>query len=168
MRKRGHRIPNGEEPTEGAPRAPVGGPRSGECPRAFLGNTQGDVACGVCRVRLQLGLRAVRFPCGQGRHVLHARYVVEALGRSMSPAPLRCPAVRCRAQHPRRDALEAALQADAGLRNRAARMGGGTAGEVGLRGLWYGWNQNSLGVGPPLDAASFNDLRQRFAGKVQP
>ncbi|CAN0575795.1 unnamed protein product, partial [Laminaria digitata] len=67
--------------------------------------------------------RAVRFPCGQGRHVLHARCVVEALARGAAPAPLRCPAVDCGALHPRRDALEAAVQADPGLRNRAARMG---------------------------------------------
>ena len=45
------------------------------------------------------------------------------------------------------------LSADPGLRNRAGRMGG-----------------NSLGVGPPLNAVSMGDLRQRFATwkKVQP
>ena len=88
------------------------------------------------------------------------------------PAPLRCPAVSCRAQHPRRDALEAAVQADPGLRNWATRMGGGTAGDADLRtqGIWYGWDQNSLGVEPPIDAGSLDDLQQRFATgkKVQP
>ena len=68
--------------------------------------------------------------------------------------------------------MEAVVQADPGLRNRAARMGGGTAGDADLRsrGLWYGWDQNSLGVGPPLDAVSLDDLQQRFATgkKVQP
>ena len=56
--------------------------------------------------------------------------------------------VSCKAQHSRRDALEAAVQADPGLRNRAARMEGGTAGDADLRsrGLWYGWDQNSLVV----------------------
>ena len=97
MSRSGHRIPNGEAPAERSPRAPVGEPGNGERPRAFLGDTQGDVACGVCRVTLQLGHRAVRFPCGQGGHVPHARYVVEALARGVAPAPLRCPAVSCRA-----------------------------------------------------------------------
>ena len=121
---------------------------------------------------LQLGQRAVRFPCGQGRHVLLVRCVVEVLARGVAPAPLRYPAVSCRAQHLRRDALEAAVQADPGLRNRAARMGGETAGDADLRsrGLWYGWDHNSLGVGPPIDAVSLDDLQQRFATgkKVQP
>ena len=51
-------------------------------------------------------------------------------------------------------------------------MGGGTIGDEDLRsrGLWYGWDQDSLGIGPPLDAVSLDDLEQRFAtGKnVQP
>ena len=62
--------------------------------------------------------------------MLHARCAVEALAKGVKPAPLRCPAVRCRAQHARRDAFEAAVQADPGLRNRAARLGGGTAGDA--------------------------------------
>ena len=43
-------------------------------------------------------------------------------------------------------------------------MGGETAGDVDLRsrGLWYGWGQKSLGVGPPLDAVPLDDLQQRF------
>ena len=112
------------------------------------------------------------FSTGQGHHVLHARCVVEALARGVAPVPLRCPAVSCRAQHPRRDALDAAVQADPGFRNRAARMGGGTAGDADLlsQGLWYGWEQNSLDVRPPLDAVSLGDLQQRCATgkKVQP
>ena len=97
--------------------------------------------------------------------MLHALCVVEALARGAAPAPLRCPAANCGAQHPRRDALQAAVQADPGLRNRAQRMGGGTKGDEDLRsrGLWYGWDQNSLGIGPPLDAVSMDDVRQRFA-----
>ena len=62
--------------------------------------------------------------------MLHARCVVEALARGVTPAPLRDPAVSCRAKNPRRDALEAAVQADAGLCNRAARMAGGNAGDA--------------------------------------
>ena len=134
--------------------------------------TPNNVACAVCRVTRQLGHRAARFPHGQGHHVLHARCVVEALARGVAPVPLRCPAVSCRAQHPRRDALDAAVQADPGFRNRAARMGGGTAGDADLlsQGLWYGWEQNSLDVRPPLDAVSLGDLQQRCATgkKVQP
>ena len=38
------------------------------------------------------------------------------------------------------------------------------------RGLWYGWVQNSVGIGPPVDAVSLEDLEQRLANgeKVQP
>ena len=165
MNDRGPRTPNGEAPAGGSPRAQGRRTGNGTRPRAFLGDTTGGVACGVCGVTLQLGHRAVRFPCGQGRHVLHARCVVDALARGAAPAPLRCPAADCRVLHPRRDALEAAVQADPGLRDRAARMGGGTIGDEDLRsrGLWYGWDQNSLGIGPPLDAVSLDDLGQRFA-----
>ena len=92
--------------------------------------------------------------------------------RGAAPAPLRCPAVNCGAQRPRRDALEAAVQADPGLRNQAGKMGGGIIDDEDLRnrGLWYGWDQNSLGIGPPLDAVSLDDLGQRFTigKKVQP
>ena len=61
--------------------------------------------------------------------------------------------------------MKAAVQADPDLRNRAGKMGGGTIGDEDLRsrGLWYGWDQNSLGIRPPLDAVSMDDLGQRFA-----
>ena len=121
MSSSGHRIPNGEAPAGGSSRAPVGGPGNGKRPHAFLGDTQGDVSFGVCRVAPRLGHQAVRYPGGQGRHVFHARWVVETLARGVAPAPLCRPAVSCIAQHPRRDALEAAVQADPGLRNRAER-----------------------------------------------
>ena len=125
----GCRVPNGEVSAGRSPWAP--GRRSGNGTRrcAFLGDTRGGMACGVCRVTLQLGLRAVRFPCNQGRHVLHARCVVEALTRSTAPAPLRCPTINCEAQHPRRDAPEVSVQADPGRRNGARRMGGGIIGD---------------------------------------
>ena len=44
-------------------------------------------------------------------------------------------------------------------------MEGGTIGDESLRsrGLWYGWEQNSLGIEPPLDAVSLEDMGQRFA-----
>ena len=97
--------------------------------------------------------------------------MVEALARGAASAPLRCPAANCGAQHPRRDALEAAFQANPGLRNWAGRMGGGTIVDEDLRNgvFWYGWDHNSLGIGPLLDAVSMDDLRQRFAtGKKVP
>ena len=97
MSSSGHRIPNGEVPAGGSPSAPVGGPGNGERPRAFLGDTQGNVVCGVCRVMLQLGHRAIRFPCGQGCHVLHAHCMVEALAKGVALALLCFPAVSCRA-----------------------------------------------------------------------
>ena len=164
MSSRGHRIPNRKAPAEGSSRAAVGGPGNGERPRAFLGDTEGDVACGVWRETLQLGQRAVRFLCGQGRHVLHARCVVEALARGVAPA-LRCPAISCRAQHPRRDALEAAVQADPGLRKPgpAHGRGGRRRRRPKQPGAWYGWDHNSLGVRSPLDAVSSDDLQQHFA-----
>lgn len=56
--------------------------RNGTRPRAFLGDTRGVAAYGVCRGTLQLGNRAVRLPCGQqGYHMLHTHVVVEALVR---------------------------------------------------------------------------------------
>ena len=56
-------------------------------------------------------------------------------------------------------------QADPGVRNRVGRMGGGTIGDEDLRsrGHWYRWDQNSLGMGPLLDAVSLDNLGQRFA-----
>ena len=51
-------------------------------------------------------------------------------------------------------------------------MGRGTIGDEDLRsrGLWYGWDQNSLSIEPPLDDVSLDDLGQRFATgqKVRP
>ena len=61
-------------------------PGNGRRPRAFLGDTGGGMPSGVCGLTLQLGHRAIRFPCGQGRHVFHARYVVETIARSAAPA----------------------------------------------------------------------------------
>ena len=64
---------------------------------------------------------------------LHARCVVEALARGPAPAPLGCQSINCGARHPRRDALEAAIQEDLGRRNRAAWIGRGTTGDEDLR-----------------------------------
>lgn len=133
---------------------------------AFLVDTQGGVACGVYRVTLQIGHQEIRIPCGHGRHVPSARGVVEALVRGAASAPFHRPRVNCRAHRPGRNALEAAVRANPGLRCRIARLGGGTAGDAGLRslGLPHGWDQNiEGGIGPSLDAISMGDLQQGFA-----
>ena len=85
-------------------------PGNGTRPRAFLGDTRGGMACGVCGVTPQLDQRTVSFPCGQERHALHARCVVEALARIAASAPLRCSKANCGAQHSRWDELEAAVK----------------------------------------------------------
>ena len=46
---------SGEPLSGGSPRAQGKGPGSGTRPRALLGDTQGEVACRVCRVTVQLG-----------------------------------------------------------------------------------------------------------------
>ena len=122
MNGSGSRIPKSEASAGRPPRAP--GKRSGNAtrPLAFLGNTREGMVCEVCRLLLQLGHRAVRLPCGQGSHVPLARYVFETLARSAAPAPWSTsPPVNCGTQHPRRDALESAVEADPGLRNRVRR-----------------------------------------------
>lgn len=76
--------------------------------------------------------------------------------------------------HTRRDALQATVQADSSLANRAARTveGGGGTGDAALcrLGLWYRWNQNSLRLGCSQSDISLEDLQQRFqtGKKVQP
>lgn len=51
-------------------------------------------------------------------------------------------------------------------------MRGGTTRDADLRSpeLWYGWDHNSLGVGPPLDTVSLKDPAAKLAigEKVQP
>ena len=108
-------------------------PANGRLPRVFQGNIRGDVACRVCHVIPQLGRRAVRFPCGHGRHLLHA--TVEALARGAALAPLCRRADNCGAQHPRRGALEAAVQEDQGLCTRTASV------KLRRMGICYGWDQ---------------------------
>ena len=64
MNDSGSRIPNGETPAGRSSRVPGRRLENGTRPRAFLGDTRGNVACGICRVTLQLGYLVVRFPCG--------------------------------------------------------------------------------------------------------
>lgn len=102
--------------------------------------TQGAVLRWIFQVALQLGHRAVRILCGQGRHVLHTRCVVETLTRSAAPTPLRCPASG--AQHPRRFGGKCPTGHGPYQPGRADGRG----------------HYNSRGVEPPLDAVSLEDL----------
>ena len=87
--------PDGDSPCEGSASVQVRRPSRGTRPNAVLGDTLGDVACGVRRVTLQLDHQEVCLPCGEGLYVLHARCEVEAFAKSAAPAPLRCPAASC-------------------------------------------------------------------------
>ena len=149
MNDSGSRITSGEASSGGSPRAPGRRPGNGTRPLVFLGNSRGDEACGVCRVSCNARAPGDEFPVwARAPHVvavLHARCVVEALARVTAPAPPRCPAVSCGAHHPRLGALEVAVHADPGLRNRAALMGGETTDDADLRSrrLWYGCDQTA-------------------------
>lgn len=63
-------------------------------------------------------------------HVLHAQCAVEGLARVAAPPPLSFWKDGCRTWYSQREALEAAVQADAGLCSQAARMGGGSPATV--------------------------------------
>ena len=52
MNDSGPRIPDGDALAGGSLRAPQRGPRDGTRLRAVLGDTRGDVVCGVCWVTL--------------------------------------------------------------------------------------------------------------------
>ena len=99
---------------------------------------------------------------------MHARCVVSAVRRGGAQAPLLCGARGCTVRHGRREALEAAVQADPGLRVTAARLGGRPYDrEEGHRdGLYYPWDQNTLGIAGPLDDVPLEDLQQRFVTVV--
>ena len=72
----------------------------------------------------------------------------------------------------RRKPLQAAVEADSGLPNRAARTEGEITGDADLRrlGLWHGWDQKSLEFRLPLSLVSLENPQQRFETrkKVQP
>ena len=59
------------------------------------------------------------------------------------------PSSQLRSSAPKTGRTESSGPSGPVLRNRAGRMGGGTTGDEDLRsrGLWYGWDQNSLGIG---------------------
>ena len=62
---------------------------------------------------------------------------------------------------PRREALEAAEQADRGLRDASVAVSGRPEedNEGHRQGLYYPWDQDNLGVAGPLDRVSCNDLQ---------
>ena len=73
MNDSGSRILNGEASAGGSPRAPGRRPGNGTRPRAFLDDTRGGMACGICRfnapARAPGGMLALRTPrslCGRG------------------------------------------------------------------------------------------------------
>ena len=110
-------------------------------------------------------------PCGH-RQVFHARCLVNAVRRGGVQAPLLCVARGCTVRHGRREALEAAVQADPGLRATAVGLGGIPSDdeEGRLHGLCYPWDQDTLGIAGPIDNVPLEDLEQRFTTvvKVQP
>ena len=115
--------------------------------------------------------RAVGLPCGY-RHLIHSRCVVEAIRRGGSHAQLICGTRGCTARHGRRESLEAAVQADPGLRVTFAGLGERPDNNWDERReeVCYPWDQNSLGIAGPLDDVSLEQLQQRFITvvKVQP
>ena len=83
--------------------------------------------------------------------------------------PFGCSERGCGARHGRREALEAAIQADPGLRDAAVALKGRPEedDEGHLQGLYYPWDQNILGVADPLDRVSLTDLQMRFITVVK-
>ena len=97
---------------------------------------------------------------------------MNAIRRGGEPVPLLCGARGCTVRHGRREALEAAVQVDPGLRVTAARLQARPDdGEEGRRdGLCCPWDQNTLGIAGSLDDVRLEDLQQRFVTviKVKP
>ena len=100
---------------------------------------------------------------------MHARCVVNAARRGGAQAPLLCGARGCTARHERRQSLEAAVQADLGLRVTAAGLEGRPDDrEDGRRdGLLYPWDQKTLGIAGQLDDVPLEDLQQRFVTVIK-
>ena len=117
-----------------------------------MGDNQEGTTCGGCRATVARGQRVVGLPCGH-RHVMHARRVINVIRIRGAQAPLLCGARSCTACHGRREALEAAVQANPGL--RATAVGLGRIPHDGedrrFHGLCYLWNQNTLGIAGSLD-----------------
>ena len=138
---------------------------------AFIADDQSGTSFGDCRATIARGHRVVGLPCGR-QHAMHARWVVDVVRRGGAKAPLLCGARGCTVHHGRREAFEAAVQVDPGLRVTAARLRGRPHdGEVRhCDGLCYPWDQNTLGIAGPRDDVLLENLQQRFVTvvKVQP
>ena len=95
---------------------------------------------------------------------MRARYVVEAFRRGGSHAQLIYNTRGCTVRHGRRESLEAAVQADPGLRVTFAGLGERPDNNWDERReeVCYPWDQNSLGIAGPLDDVSLEQLQQRF------
>ena len=139
-----------------------GGPAPGSVTqlRTFIADDHSGTSCGGCRAAIARGHQVVGLPCGR-QHAMHARCVVNAVRRGGAQTSLLCGARGCTVRHGRREAVEAAVQADPGLRVTAARPDDGV--KERRNGLCYPWDQNTLGIAGPLD-------EQRFVTvvKVQP
>ena len=83
-------------------------------------------------------------------------------------APLVCSERGCGARHGIREALEAAVQADPGLRDAAVVLTGRPEEDgEGRQGLYSPWDQDNLGVADPLDRVSVTDLQIWFISVVK-
>ncbi len=127
-----------------------------------------DTTCGGCSEVVTSGHRVVRQSCG---HVYHARCIIHHFERSGARSNFVCGTQGCGQRHPRRETIDAAMQADAGLRQRVERLARGTGDEpVVEEGLLFPWDQNSPGIGLPLDNVTMEDLKLRIetVKKVKP
>ena len=126
-----------------------GGSASGSVgrPDALIDASQDSVMCGGCRAAAAHGHRVVGLPCGH-RHIMRVRCVVEAIRTSGSHAQLICGTRGCTARHGRRESLEAAVQADPGLRVTVAGLGERPDNNWGERReeVCYPLDQNSLQI----------------------
>ena len=138
-----------------------GGPAPGGVTqlRAFIADEHSGTSCGGCRAANARVHRVVGLPCGR-QHAMHARCVVNAVERGGTQTPLLCGARGCKVRHGRRKEIEAAVQADPGLRETAAGLGGrpDDGEEERWDGLCYSWDQNTLGNAGPLDDVPLEDL----------
>ena len=107
----------------------------------------------------------VGLSCGR-QHAMHARCLVNAVRRGGAQASLLCGARGYTVRHGRREAIEAAVQADLGLHVTAAGLGGRPDDGAGMASAI----PNTLRFAGPLDDVPLEDLHQRFiiVVKVQP
>ena len=166
-RGRGGTAPTGEgsgpdRPEGKPPRGRVcGGPAETQIrvsPRASFGGNHKRITCGVSTAAVNQGHRVVRLPCGYGHHIINARCVLAVVSSSRAQwgaqAQLVCSKHGCGTDSGRREALDAAVQADAGLRDAAGALRARPEEhDEGYReGFHYRWDQECLTVVEPLDS----------------